>query len=104
MRRNASKFGLAWSVVLLAVLVAYSHHFHNSFHFDDSHTIQSNPYIRDLKNIPKFFTDAALSTTLPANQIYRPLVSVALAIDYRLARGLDPLWYHIDVFTWYIGQ
>jgi hypothetical protein len=87
-----------WAALLLAVLAAYSNHFQNGFHFDDWHTIAQNPYIRDLKYIPTFFTDARTQTVHPPNQIYRPLVSTMLAIDYWAAGGLDTTWYHVDVF------
>src|ERR1700719_2959464 len=63
------------------VCIAYSNHFDNPFHFDDEHTIVTNYYIRDLKNIPKFFTDATTSSSLPANQAYRPGVTTLNAID-----------------------
>ena len=44
--------------VLALVTVAYGNHFHNDFHFDDFHTVTTNPYIRDLRNIPLIFEDA----------------------------------------------
>jgi hypothetical protein len=39
-----------------AVTAAYANHFHNSFHFDDSHTIENNAAIRTLGNVPHFFS------------------------------------------------
>ena len=35
---------------VLLLLLTYSNHFRNGFHFDDAHTIVSNAYITDLKN------------------------------------------------------
>lgn len=90
--------------VLLMVCLVYANHFGNKFHFDDSHTIQNNPWIRDLGNIPRFFTDGTTFSTLPANRAYRPLVSTSLAIDYRLSGGLKPLWFHISTFFWFVSQ
>lgn len=94
---------LLWAALLLAVLATYSNHFENGFHFDDWHTIVQNPYIRDLKHIPAFFTDTRTHTVHPPNQIYRPLVSTMLAIDYWAAGGLDTTWYHVDVFVFYVA-
>src|SRR5690349_7330762 len=91
-------------IALAAVLLAYSNHFRNSFHFDDSHAVTDNPYIRDLRNIPRFFTDAQTFSTLPANRAYRPVVSTSLAVDYWLAGGLNPFWYHLSTFVWYLLQ
>ena len=40
---------LALGTVALAILfLAYSNHWHNPFHFDDAHTIETNAYIRDV--------------------------------------------------------
>ncbi len=90
--------------VLLAVGLAYSNHFGNEFHFDDSHTVVDNPYIRDLRNIPRFFTDARTFSILPRNRTYRPVVSTSLAIDYRLGQGVKPLWFHVSTFFWFLVQ
>lgn len=89
------------SVAAAAVLVAaaYANHFGNGFHFDDSHTVVDNPYIRNLSSIPRFFTDSRTFSTLPLNQGYRPLVSTTLAIDYWLGGGLTPHWFHISTFV-----
>ena len=92
---------LAGSVLVLAILAAYSNHFHNSFHFDNAHTIVNNAAIRELRNIPVFFRDATTFSALPSNQSYRPLVSTLLAIDYRLG-GLQPFWFHLSIFALFI--
>ena len=97
--------GIVASCGMLAlVLFTYGNHFHNSFHFDDSHAIVDNPYVRDLRNIPRFFTDGVTSSALPANRTYRPVVSTSLAIDYRLGHGYQPLWFHISTFFWFLVQ
>jgi hypothetical protein len=90
---------LSGLLLLIAMLAAYSNHFHNDFHFDDGHTIVNNGAIRDLGNIPRFFRDATTFSTLLSNQSYRPLVSTLLAIDYRLGGGLDPFWFHVSSFA-----
>src|SRR6266536_2292584 len=94
--RALAALGTALSVVALAA--AYTNHFHNSFHFDDAHTVENNASIRELRNIPQFFGDATTFSSLPSNQSYRPLVSTLLAIDYRLG-GLHPLWFHVSIFA-----
>jgi len=98
--RQVASLGL---LLLLALLAAYSNHFQNEFHFDDWHTVVNNVYIRDLKNIPKFFADARTFSNLPSNQTYRPLVSVTLALDYRLG-GLKPFYFHFSTLLWFIVQ
>jgi protein O-mannosyl-transferase len=91
-------------VAAIAVFIAYANHFHNTFHFDDAHTIENNVYIRDLHNIPLFFKDGSTFSSLPTNQSWRPLVSTSLAIDYKLSHGLNPLWFHISTFFWFLLQ
>lgn len=90
--------GLGGALLLIALLAAYANHFHNGFQFDDAHTIVNNAAIRDLRNIPLFFRDAATFSSLPSNQSYRPLVSTLLAIDYRLG-GTQPFWFHLSIFV-----
>lgn len=86
--------------VVLLFIAAYADSWRNSFHFDDVHVIESNPAIRSLGAVPSFFTDARTFSSLPANQTYRPVVSLTLAIDHAIARaatgdGLDPRAYHL---------
>jgi protein O-mannosyl-transferase len=81
------------------ILGVYANSLHNGFHFDDNHTIVGNIYIRDLANIPHFFTDARTFSAIPANASYRPLVSLTFAIDYWLGGGLDPFWFHVTQIT-----
>jgi len=91
-------------LLLLTVALAYSNHFQNGFHFDDFHTVNNNPYIRSLHNAKLFFTDPSTFSVLPANRTYRPLVTLSLAIDYWLGSGLKPVYFHLDMFLWYLVQ
>src|SRR5262249_1788902 len=84
--------------------VTYSNHFQNTFHFDDTHTIIENQYIRNLGNISRFFRDGTITSTLPANRTYRPVVFASLAVDYKLAGGVRPLWFHISTFFLFLVQ
>jgi tetratricopeptide (TPR) repeat protein len=90
--------GLAFTVVALGALgllvAAYANFFDNAFHFDDGHVLVENLFVRSLRNVPRFFTDASTFSKLPANAAYRPLVSSSLALDYALAGGLHPRTFH----------
>lgn len=88
--------------IILATLLTYSNHFQNSFHFDDSHTIQENIHIRSLSNIPKFFYHPEMFSASPSHWGLRPLVTTTLAIDYHLAGGLNPYFFHISNFSYHI--
>jgi tetratricopeptide (TPR) repeat protein len=94
---------LAFAGLGAALLVlAYANHFSNDFHFDDRHTIVQNPAIRSLANLPQFFVDSSTFSTLPTHQVYRPLLSASLAIDYALAGGYAPFVYHLTTFLWFL--
>jgi tetratricopeptide (TPR) repeat protein len=94
----------ATGVLLVIVLFgAYANHFHNSFHFDDAHTIVNNASIRSLRNLPLFFCDATTFSSLPSNQSYRPLLSGLFAIDYRVGGGLHPFWFHVSIFALFLA-
>src|SRR6266576_2374573 len=101
--REKAVAGLGGALLLAALVAAYANHFHNSFHFDDWHTIVNNTSIRELRNVPLFFRDATTFSSLPSNQSYRPLISTLLAIDYRLAHGLEPFWFHLSIFALFIA-
>src|SRR5207245_5348593 len=100
--RERALAGLGGALLLIALVAAYANHFHNSFHFDDAHTIETNAAIRELRNIPLFFRDATTFSSLPSNQSYRPLVSTLLAIDYRLG-GTQPFWFHLSIFALFVA-
>src|SRR5439155_6998067 len=95
--------GLGGALLLVAIFAAYANHFHNSFHFDDAHTIETNAAIRDLRNIPLFFRDATTFSALPSNQSYRPLVSTLLAVDYKLGGAVQPFWFHMSIFALFVA-
>jgi protein O-mannosyl-transferase len=91
--------------LLGAVLAAYANHFQNRFHFDDAPTVVENQFVRDLHNIPSFFKDARTFSANPAGQVYRPLVTTSLAIDYRLAHNdYKPFFFHLSTFLWFCVQ
>jgi tetratricopeptide (TPR) repeat protein len=90
--------------VLILTVFGYKNHFNNPFHFDDAHTIVSNQYIRDIKNIPLFFKDATTVSTLPANQTYRPGITTLNAIDCWLGGKGEPVpfYYHRSIFLLFL--
>jgi tetratricopeptide (TPR) repeat protein len=89
---------------MAVTLAVYANHFRNSFHFDDFHTISDNPHIRTLRNIPRFFTDSSTFSVLLTHQVYRPIVTTSLALDYRLGGGLNPVAFHASTFFWFLVQ
>ncbi|MAQ76724.1 MAG: hypothetical protein CL613_10385 [Aquimarina sp.] len=89
-------------VLLIALIATYWNHFDNGFHFDDSHTIVNNVHITKIENIPHFFYNNNLFSSSPFNKGIRPVVSTTLAIDYWLAGGLNPFYFHLSTFIIYL--
>ena len=75
------------AVFFLSVMcaVAFSNSLENSFHFDDEHSILKNPHIRELENIPSFFVDPSRFSRNVGSEMYRPLVLVSYALNYRFS-------------------
>ena len=88
-------------LVFAAVVVAYSNHFSGPFELDDVHTIVQNEWIRDIRNVPRFFTDATTFSSLPANQSYRPGTTTLNAVDIWLGGTgkPEPRVFHASVFA-----
>ncbi len=97
-----SKRHLPLLFALLAVCGVYANSLSDSFHFDDFHTVVDNPAVRSLRNLPRIFTDATAFSVLPANQTYRPVVTATLALDYALAHGYVPFWFHLSTVLWFL--
>ena len=88
----------------MLLLAAYANHFHNGFHFDDGHSIVENTFVRDIRNIPRYFRDATTFSVLPLNQSYRPVLQATLAIDYWAGGGYRPVAFQVDTFLWFIAM
>lgn len=91
-------------LIMVLCTITYSNHFYNSFHFDDSHAVQNNGYIRNIHNIPLFFKDGSTSSALPQNQSYRPVVTTSLAVDYWLGSGYNLFFFHLSTFILFLLQ
>ncbi|HEX6096943.1 MAG TPA: tetratricopeptide repeat protein [Thermoanaerobaculia bacterium] len=87
-------FLIACAAAIVLIAAAYASSLENSFHFDDSHVIETNTYLRSLDNVPRFFTDPYTFSSLPQNATYRPLVTLSLALDWAAGNG-SPRPFHI---------
>ncbi len=104
MRRHPRlTFALACTGAFALFVAAYANSLHSPFHFDDDHVISRNPHLRDLGNVPRFFTDARTFSVLPQNATYRPLLSTSLALDHALAGGLHPPVFHVTQLLLLLG-
>jgi tetratricopeptide (TPR) repeat protein len=93
---------IASLILALGLVTIYASHFNSEFHLDDIHTTVQNPWIRDLHNLPRFFTDTDTSGVLAANRVFRPLLTTSLAVDYWLGGGLKPVFFHASNLFWFL--
>ena len=82
----------------------WSNHFVSSFHGDDAHTIVSNLSIRELSNIPRFFTDPRTFSSRFEYASYQPLLSTAFALQYKFGQGADPAVFQSTSFICFVFQ
>ena len=82
------------TIVVAAVFVAYYNSFKNGFHLDDFDGLVTNPWIRSLKNVPRFFVDPFTLTTIRANCDYRPVLQTTYALNYAISQ-YNPWSWHL---------
>jgi len=73
----------------------------NKFVYDDAHFIVNNDSIKNLKNIPSFFTSFRTFSSKGEFYIYRPMSTVNYAVDYALWK-LNPLGFHLSSVLWHV--
>lgn len=80
---NRVQAGVDWRGILLiaaAAAVAFGVALGGDFVFDDVHSVRDNVALRSLSNIPAFFTDVDLFSSLDC-RLYRPVLLTSFAID-----------------------
>jgi len=92
-------------LILLAVIgfAVYYNSLENGFHFDDTHHIINNNYVKSLTNIPRFFIDTNTFSTNRDMEHYRPLLMITHALNYA-AGGLSPVGYHLVNLAFHVGS
>ncbi len=81
-------------LLLACVFLLYANALDNAFQYDDRHSIVENPHIRDLGNIPAFFSQAEYFSRDADKAMYRPFVLVTLALNYAWS-GYETYSYHL---------
>src|SRR3989338_11479276 len=88
---NLNKNVIFVALLFLAVLASYLNIFQNELVWDDFFFITDNIHIRELENIPDFFTQPS------TGDLYRPIRQVFYTINY-LIWGINTFGYHLNSF------
>ncbi|MFH1572278.1 MAG: hypothetical protein ABIL09_30080 [Gemmatimonadota bacterium] len=84
----------AQTALLLAVsLGVYANSLDGTFHYDDLHSIVENPHLRSLAQAGRFFTGTEAFSSDPGKGMYRPVLLVTYALNYRFG-GYEVAGYH----------
>jgi tetratricopeptide (TPR) repeat protein len=83
---------LLFCALAAAVAYAYATSLPVGFVFDDTYGIVQNPSVRTLANIPRYFVDPFLLTTLRDNVDVRPILQVTFAINYAISKYAPWSW------------
>lgn len=100
LRREVARAPAAYAAlaVVLAAFLAYSNSWNAGFHYDDSHHVVGNPYLRDLRYVPQYFHRPDMFSALPGHDMYRPLVLTTFALNYHWG-GYDPLAWRLTAIA-----
>ena len=90
----------AYAIVLLVAVsfLAYANTLDAGFHYDDSHAIVNNPFLRDPGYMPDFFHRADMFSALPGHDMYRPVLLLSFAANHYLG-GYDPLFWRLTAIA-----
>lgn len=78
--------------VALAIFCLHLPDLNHTFHYDDGHSLQRNPHLRTLANLPRFFSDPRTFSENPDYAMYRPVLLVTYALDYAWSQD-EPFGY-----------
>jgi hypothetical protein len=84
---------LAAALLIAAPFVVYSNNYRHEYQLDDAYTIVTNPSVRSLTLVPRYFVDPATYTSNREQADYRPVLQVTYALNYAMG-GYETRWWH----------
>jgi tetratricopeptide (TPR) repeat protein len=91
-------------IISLWSLLTFCNTWWNQYHYDDGTQIRRNEYIRDIKNIPRFFVNTKTSNMDEElfGRTFRPLTLTSWAMNYAIS-GADVSSYHVMNYLLHTG-
>ena len=93
-----------WLIFLLAFCAGYLAIFPGDFYYDDYHSIRNNTWLISLKNLPRFFTDPTSFSARPRAAMYRPLLLLSYALDYKIYQWRVWGWHLTNLVLHFINS
>src|SRR5438876_4412 len=81
------------ALLIVAPFAVYSNNYRHAYLLDDAYTLVSNPSVRTLSAIPRYFVDPATYTSVREQADYRPVLQVTYALNYWMG-GYHTWWWH----------
>jgi hypothetical protein len=92
--RALERRGVLVVTLLALTAVAYINTLPNGFVWDDFLVLVDNDAVKDLSNLPRFFSEPSTSANSPALNHYRPLRTTVYSLAFQFF-GSRPLGYHV---------
>jgi len=64
--------------------LVYANGYDHAYQLDDTYTLVTNPSVRSLANIPRYFVDPGTYTSVREQVDYRPVLQVSYALNYAI--------------------
>ncbi|MGZ6371667.1 MAG: hypothetical protein ACXWPM_12995, partial [Bdellovibrionota bacterium] len=84
---SALSFRKVSTILAILIGITFYSSIDGAFHFDDTHSIESNVAIRSMANIPSFWSDPRTSSFIPENRVYRPMVYTLYSVCWWIGQG-----------------
>lgn len=82
-------------MIFFVVIITYSNSLSGDFIYDDEYFILKNINIRNLANVPSFFSNrSTVAFSGLSEEVYRPLTTLTLALNYFFGK-VDVFGYHL---------
>ena len=91
-RARLALSALTWAAFLVVGVVLYADTGSHPFVYDDLHSIKYNPHIRDLSQVPRYFTDLNTFSSQRTGYMFRPALLITYALNYSVG-GQSPAGY-----------
>lgn len=84
---------LSLTLIIISFLT-YLNILPNQLFFDDEELIYRNEYVKDIRNLPKYFTENMIAGAGKVSNMYRPVLLTSFAIDHLFWKD-NPIGYHL---------